>query len=185
MGGNRGTRARGQRGMMEAGVKQGASDATTRRVGGVARRRVVARAETQEVYALYDSRSTHSTPATQRTKGVVRKPQQDGGLANTRIADKQELEQMVIVVRLWRECIVVVVVGAPADATRGTGNVMCVDGRCGAVRWGGEGGRRAADRRQTDRIRGLARLREGLGTRGWVATKHRALSCSKFARGLP
>ena len=39
--------------MMEAGVKQGASEATTRRVGGVARCRVVARAATQEVYALY------------------------------------------------------------------------------------------------------------------------------------
>ena len=142
--------------------------------------------DTGGVRAVYDSRSTHSTPATQRTKGVVRKPQQDGGLANTRIADKQELEQMVIVVRLWRECIVVVVDGAPADATRGTGNVMCVDGRCGAVRWGGEGGRRAAERRQTNRIRGLARLREGLGTRSWVATrKHRALSCSCSSRGLP
>ena len=96
---------------MGAGVGQGASEATTRRVGGVARCRVVARAATQEVYALYIRFSVDSfnTGPTQRTKGVVRKPQQDGGLANTRIADKQELEQMVIVVRLWRECIVVVV----------------------------------------------------------------------------
>ena len=103
-----------------AGGGKGASESTTRRVGVVARAPGSRKGGDTVTGTLFDSPPTRSTP---RTKGVVRKPQQDGGLANTRIADEQKLEQMVIVVRLWCECgcaSVGVVAGA---AARGTGNV--------------------------------------------------------------